>query len=611
MAHFQASARKDGAANPVTYRHLLSPQAMTVFNPLRTIAHCDIDGAFAQFEQVRLGLPDHIPLIAIQWDSIIAVNYPARAYGIKRGFSGNNPIGEAKKACPHLVVQHVATFRQGDTEAGYWDDVDRRTHKVSLDPYRRESLKILAVFREMAPDCEIEKASIDEAFMDLTPMAIKQMLKTFPHLAAVPPDAPDGLDTPLPPPPPVDWSRSGNVIPLNGQKKVETGEEGKDSSEDEVEDVPSTWEDWALCFGAEIMMQVREEVWTRLHYTCSAIRFLGGKLGNAISEEFGANTVGDLLTVSLDKLQETFGEESIWVYNIIRGIDHTEVKEKLVTKSMLASKNTIPAVRTPEMGHHWLNILAGELTVRLREGRESAPGLWPKTLVLSTRATSESFHSRQTAFPFTRNLTPEYIVKYARKLWDETTAPLKKGTMKYSNISLAFHGLESLEEGQRGIENFFNPGLKKEEAPKRSRTSSPTRDAESNKKPRLPTLQTGSVKKKTPLENFLSQKPSTPKVESVDSDGSDSPKLIHSEEVDGSWTCPKCQTVIAPGDDVVEEDRERWLTAARQEHDDYHFALSLQEETPRASTSRPIPAPRQPKATKKSAGIKAFFAPKR
>lgn len=109
--------------------------------------------------------------------------------------------------------------------------------------------------------------------MDLTPMAIKQMLKTFPHLAIVPPDAPEGLDTPLPPPPPVDWSRSGNVIPLNGQKKAETGEDGKASAEDEVEDVPSTWEDWALCFGAEIMMQVREEVWTRLHYTCSAVSF--------------------------------------------------------------------------------------------------------------------------------------------------------------------------------------------------------------------------------------------------------------------------------------------------------------------------------------------------
>lgn len=64
-------------------------------------------------------------------------------------------IAEAKKACPHLYVQHVPTYREGESEAGYWDEVDRKTQKVSLDPYRRESLKILAVFREMAPKAEL------------------------------------------------------------------------------------------------------------------------------------------------------------------------------------------------------------------------------------------------------------------------------------------------------------------------------------------------------------------------------------------------------------------------------------------------------------------------
>ena len=52
---------------------------------------------------------------------------------------------------------------------------------------------------------------------------------------------------------------------------------------------------------------------------------------------------------------------------------------------MLASKNTNPPVRTIEQGNHWLGVLAGELNVRLREAREIAPGLWPKTLVLSHR----------------------------------------------------------------------------------------------------------------------------------------------------------------------------------------------------------------------------------
>ena len=59
--------------------------------------------------------------------------------------------------CPHLHVQHVATYRNGEAEAGYWGEADPRTHKVSLDPYRRESLKILAIFKEMIPKGEIAK----------------------------------------------------------------------------------------------------------------------------------------------------------------------------------------------------------------------------------------------------------------------------------------------------------------------------------------------------------------------------------------------------------------------------------------------------------------------
>ena len=151
MSSLGGPSRSDTAPTAVTYRHLLSTSALTVSNPLRTISHCDIDAAYAQFEQVRLGLPDDTPLVVGQWTSLIAVNYPARKYGIKRF----NTIDEAKKMCPHLTVQHVATYRNGEAEAGYWGEVDSRTHKVSLDPYRRESLKILAVFKEMIPRGEI------------------------------------------------------------------------------------------------------------------------------------------------------------------------------------------------------------------------------------------------------------------------------------------------------------------------------------------------------------------------------------------------------------------------------------------------------------------------
>jgi DNA polymerase eta len=52
---------------------------------------------------------------------------------------------------------HVATYREGATEAGYYEGAIPETHKVSLDPYRRESLKILKVFAE---SCQTIGASI-------------------------------------------------------------------------------------------------------------------------------------------------------------------------------------------------------------------------------------------------------------------------------------------------------------------------------------------------------------------------------------------------------------------------------------------------------------------
>jgi len=41
-----------------------------------------------------------------------------------------NTIDESKRMCPHLYVQHVATYRNGESEAGYWGEVDPTSHKV-------------------------------------------------------------------------------------------------------------------------------------------------------------------------------------------------------------------------------------------------------------------------------------------------------------------------------------------------------------------------------------------------------------------------------------------------------------------------------------------------
>lgn len=112
--------------NPsITYRHLLSHN-LGVKDPLRVVALCDSDAFYAACEMVRLNVPPDTPLVVLQWDSLIAVNYPARKYGISR----MDKKKDALKRCPHLQVVHVATYKEGEAEPGYWDNVDTNTHKV-------------------------------------------------------------------------------------------------------------------------------------------------------------------------------------------------------------------------------------------------------------------------------------------------------------------------------------------------------------------------------------------------------------------------------------------------------------------------------------------------
>lgn len=124
----RASNDDYGDLNPIiTYRHLYATN-MGVRDPLRVIALCDSDAFYAACEQVRLGIDPNRPLVVLQWESLIAVNYPARTFGISRMAK----IKDAKKMCPELVVVHVATYKEGEKEPGYWENVDSRTHKVSL-----------------------------------------------------------------------------------------------------------------------------------------------------------------------------------------------------------------------------------------------------------------------------------------------------------------------------------------------------------------------------------------------------------------------------------------------------------------------------------------------
>src|SRR5687768_13500009 len=105
----------------------------------------------------------HIALANVMCrQGLIAINYPAREAGIGR----HCDVTEAKKLCPELIAQHVATWREGDDKWAYRDDAAANIakDKVSLDPYRLQSRRILALVKESLPadKQKVEKASIDE-----------------------------------------------------------------------------------------------------------------------------------------------------------------------------------------------------------------------------------------------------------------------------------------------------------------------------------------------------------------------------------------------------------------------------------------------------------------
>ncbi|PVF95571.1 DNA/RNA polymerase [Serendipita vermifera] len=601
----------------ITYRHLISHGA-GVHNPLRVIGLCDMDAFYAQCEQKRLGIDPKQPLVVLQWELLIAVNYPARAYGIKR----MTKLEEAKKMCPELVIVHVATYKDGESEPKYHPNPDTTSYKVSLDLYRRESVKIIEIFKSVLPTAEIEKASVDEAFIDFTNPVRQIIIERYPELVL---SHPDDLDAPLPPPPQtIDWHSSCNLIPINAEEDstVEDPAQGSPSKAKpepaKREPLSVTWHDIALSIGGELMFMARNEIFNKLGYTTSAgiarnkflaklsasfkkpasqsvlrnaaiphyltdmpfqkIRFLGGKLGSMIAKEYEASTVGDLLSISLSEMQEKLGIDSIWVYQIFRGIDVSEVKEKpSIPKSMLASKNLPKPIRNDADMVQWSRVLCSELAVRALEGRESWM-IWPKTLVLHTRQAGEkASKSKQASFPYVRELTGELIGKAVMKLWKELhgTDAQRPGNpnsvdLKIIYIGIAFTGLEPVAPGQRAIDGFFS----------KSTRTPPILENDSN------------VMKEEIIEEI-------PKDERLE------------------YVCPECSkrieyTVLS---NDHEEIRATKLLAIKSEHEDFHFAQRLAREHKvvvgggvgkrRQSTSQDVQNKRR-----KDEGIKNYFQKK-
>eukprot|EP00850_Spirogloea_muscicola_P001163 SM000004S15033 [mRNA] locus=s4:919247:923447:+ [translate_table: standard] len=349
------------------------------------VLHVDLDCFYAAVEQVRLGIPLEQPLAVQQWEGLIAINYAARARGVTR----HERAPEALRKCPELHLVHVEVI--GGVAGG-----DRGTGKASLERYRQASAAIFPIFRRFASVCE--KASIDEAFLDIT-APVEEMVK-------------GGFDV-------------GEIEQL---LKVEADRKKPRLF---VLDGP------LLLAGAVISARLRATLKTELGYTCSVgvasnkllaklgssmnkpdgvtvippravatlmgelplrkIRNLGGKLGMKLAK-MGCETARDVQAVPQVKLVQAFGERlGNYVYNAVRGENDEAVAEKATTKSMLAAK-TFGATSDFETLRRWMHVLAMELAGRMiRDARRNQRR--PKTLQLYYRRPKFGDHSKSSPMP--------------------------------------------------------------------------------------------------------------------------------------------------------------------------------------------------------------------
>ncbi|KAI9930008.1 hypothetical protein ASPWEDRAFT_35267 [Aspergillus wentii DTO 134E9] len=640
---FLASSSPGDSLKPqsrYTYRQLQLLRQNSTACPLRVIAHVDLDAFYAQCEMVRLGTERTTPLAVRQWDSLIAVNYPARSSGISRMISA----AEARKLCPNIVLQHVATFREG--EGGRWayrDDSFKNisTDKVSLDPYRAESRKILSVMKEelsrwhadlvgdesvhgQIQPAGLEKASVDEVFIDLSSLVFGVLLRRYPELRASHGSDEKVALLPHPPTTALEWNAEDCLVDL-------------DEKETEVDD--PDWDDLAMLIGSEIVRSVRAAIWDRLTYTCSAgiarnkmmaklgsgcnkpnkqtvirnravqnflggfkftkIRMLGGKLGDQVSAFFGTEQVNDLLNVPLEQFRAKLDDDTAaWLYGIIRGDDRSEVNPRTQIKSMLSAKSFRPSINSAEQADRWLRIFAADIYGRLVQDGVLENRRRPKTITLHHRQNAQ-VRSRSMPIPGSKHVDEMVLFELGKTLLRQVMDDAR--AWPCANLSLSVGGFEDGVTKNQAIDGFLLRGAHAKTLGHSTRELDDEPMAE-----KQPDGKRRKVEDNKGIRQFFTKPPDVDKAPSQLAETTAEESQIYDPETGHSADRVESHGPMSPSEDTVDHysDIPLGLYTCSQcgksipeyeknEHDDWHFAKELENEERQAArssqqTSRPI-----------------------
>ena len=498
------------------------PDTNKADNADRIILLLDLDCFYAQAMCIRLGFDSRTtPLALFQWNSVLAVTYPARErYKVKRGDSWDVvkrksdgqclgvhvPILEHSEGCTvdttvttaaslSLQEEYDAFYVLSDTDK----DVARKAElgvrklssqgKASIECFRIASARIFqtvqAFLEEQFPGVILERASIDEFFLDVTAAAsvVREQ---------------NGEDT----------TEAIAVALAKTSDVVSTSSDNLRNSEDETMR--------RLQVGCWIAHGIRMAVLDSLGYTLSAgiahnktiaklaasygkpngqavcypddvpdllddtpiskCRFLGGKLGEAVTKllpQGVATKVGSIAkNLSLVELQQGMKDTASarWVYDIAHGIDTDVVEAKeetsLLPKSITAFKsmNFCPP-GSNLMGHSlteaskWIQLLVKEILQRV-ERDTSRNHRYPTmcTLQYATERTQSNKSMRvpfpSTHWPTERRVT--HLIEIVTKTLDvRLKHSAKNSTLRLHRVGICATDFVAKDESTQSIATLF------------------------------------------------------------------------------------------------------------------------------------------------------------
>ena len=332
----------------------------------RIIALIDMDCFYCQVETREKPELKGKPMCVVQYKDyrgggIIAVNYEARKFGVGRNMRGD----EAKKKCEDVILVKVPEARG----------------KADLTKYREAGKEVIQVLLQFGGT--VERASIDEAYVDLTAVVLDKIN----HMKVTEKEIP-------------------NTYIVGHDDKAVWLNQAFDENDLQSDDIK-------LAVGAAIIEEMRAEVFNQTQFRCSAgiahnkvlakltcglhkpnkqtvlpqtqvkpyfqtigihkVRGLGGKLGEEIAEKLHCRTMGDLAQISILDLRRHFDEKTTtWLFHLARGVEHEEVKERDLPKSIGCSK----MFRGPEIldtkakMEYWMGQLCDEVAERLVKDQE-------------------------------------------------------------------------------------------------------------------------------------------------------------------------------------------------------------------------------------------------